>query len=55
MKLQDEFYKLTQEKQEEEAVKMTNMYYEKAEQWRKIAIKARKGKIKKPSNVNEAT
>jgi hypothetical protein len=55
MKLQDEYYELTQEKQEEEAVKMTNMYYEKAEQWRKVAIKARKGKIKKPTKVNEAT
>lgn len=48
MKLKDEFYELTQDKQEEEAVKMTNKYYDKAEQWRMVAIKARKNKIKKP-------
>ena len=48
MNIQEVFYELTQEEQEEAAVKMTNKYYEKAEEWRKIAIKARKGKIKKP-------
>jgi hypothetical protein len=54
MKLHEEFYELTQEQQEDEAVKMTAKYYEKAEEWRRLAIKARKAKIKKPLKLNEA-
>lgn len=54
MKIQEDFYKLTQEQQEIEAVKMTNRYYEKAEQWKKVAIRARQGKIKKPEKKETA-
>lgn len=49
MKLHEEFYELTQEQQEEEAVKMTTKHYEKAEEWRKLAIKARQNQIRKPA------
>lgn len=46
MQLPEEFYELTKEKQEEEAVKMANKYYEQAEKWRQIAVQVRIGKIK---------
>lgn len=45
MNTKEEFLKLSKEKQEEEAVKMTNKYYKLAEYWRKITIMARQGKI----------
>lgn len=46
MQLPQEFYELTKEQQEEEAIKMTNKYYEEAEKWRRIAVQVRIGKIK---------
>jgi len=48
MNLPEKFYELTKDKQEEEANKMTEKYYKLAEEWRKVAILVRIGKI--PSN-----
>lgn len=42
------FYKLSKEEQEVYAVAQMNKLYEAAEQWRKLAIKARNKRIIEP-------
>ena len=46
MSIPETFYQLSKEQQEEEAVKMANKYYHEAEQWRRLAVQVRIGKIK---------
>jgi hypothetical protein len=54
MTLSTEFYELSKDKQEEEATKIANDYYKRADEWRRIAVKARIGTLKKPKQkINE--
>lgn len=53
MKLSEKFYELSKDKQEEEAIKMMNKYHNKAEQWKRLAIKARIYGVKKPVNEKD--
>lgn len=46
MSIPESFYQLSKEQQEEEATKMANKYYREAEQWRRLAVQVRIGKVK---------
>ena len=56
MTLSDKFYELSRDEQEVKAVEMANAYYAKADNWKKVAIKARTGTLEKPKKqLNETT
>ena len=46
MQVPEKFFNLTRDEQEEVATKQANKYYEKAEEWRRLAVRVRIGKTK---------
>lgn len=46
MSIPETFYQLSKEQQEEEARKMADKHYREAEQWRRLAVQVRIGKVK---------